>query len=138
VGVDLRDGAPVAGKPFPAPSVCLEDCFVHLRLVPFHPAKEGRPEIETDLRVVVDDVDNPSLPVQDPGCGIGGVTFRRDSLVPVVIGIGGILELHILQPRVLTRGLVEVTVDANILNHENSLPLVFLNKTSPNGFKVIA
>ena len=50
---------------------------------------------------------------------VGRVTFGGDALVPIVIGKGRILQLDRLQPRVLARGLVKVTVDAKALLHRS-------------------
>ncbi|MGZ3591548.1 MAG: hypothetical protein ACXU99_12910, partial [Thermodesulfobacteriota bacterium] len=51
------------------------------------------------------------------GCGIGGVTLRCNPLVPVMIRIGRILELNFFYPRILSGGLIEVAMNADVLFH---------------------
>ncbi len=58
--------------------------------------------------------------VQNAGFGVGGVALCCDLFVPIVVGIGRILELNRLKPGILTRWLVEMTVDANRTLHIHS------------------
>ena len=70
----------------------------------FHPGEERGPDIKACVGVVVDDLDDPSPVIQDPGGRIGLVAFCRDPLVPVVVGVGGILCFNLLQPRISRGG----------------------------------
>jgi len=52
--------------------------------------------------------------VLDAGGAVGGVALGGDALVPVVVGGGGVLDLDGFEPGVFARGLVEVSVDAEV------------------------
>jgi hypothetical protein len=80
----------------------------------FDPGQKRGTKIEIDLRVVVDDIHNPSIRIEDTRGGVGGIAFCSDSFIPIMVGIGGILELHRLKPGVLPRGLVKMPMDTNI------------------------
>ena len=83
----------------------------------FEPIKQRRPEIETDLGVVVDEVDDLVLAVQDARDGVRRITFRTDALVPVVVRVGGVLKLDRLKPSIFSRRLVEMAVNADVAFH---------------------
>src|SRR5271157_5215760 len=61
-----------------------------------------------------------SLAVQDAGNRIGGVALRVDALVPIVVGVGRILNLDVLQPVVFPGGLVEMAVNTDVSVHQDS------------------
>jgi hypothetical protein len=63
--------------------------------------------------------DDTALAVQKAGYGVGGVTFGRDPLVPVVIRIRRILEFDIFQPGIFPGRLVKMAVEANISVHQD-------------------
>src|SRR5690606_28952297 len=71
------------------------------------------PEVEADVRVVVDDPNDAIARIEDARIGVGRVALRRDPLVPVVIRRRGILVLDGLEPAILPRRLVEMSVDAD-------------------------
>ncbi len=121
VAVGLGQGRAVTGETLPALAVRFQDGGVDIGRVLLQPGEEGRAEIETDATVVVDDPDDAALAVQDPAHGIGGVALGRDPPVPVVVRVGRVLDLDRLQPRVLARRLVEVTVNAEIAFHNDGL-----------------
>ena len=114
VVVPLRQGGAVSGEPLAAFPVAFEDGVVHRGGFLLHPGQQRRAEVEADAGVVVDDLLDPSVPGVGPGKGVGRVTFRGDPLVPVVVGICGVLQFDRLQPGVLPRRLVEMTVDTDV------------------------
>ena len=65
----------------------------------------------------VNDLDDVTLAIEDAGGGVGRITFGRDALVPIMIGVGRILDFHRFQPGIFPRRLIEVTVDAEISFH---------------------
>ena len=65
----------------------------------FKPGEQRRSEIKADPRVIADDIRDALLIVEDPRGCIRRVTFGRYTLVPVVIGMGRILDLDCLQAR---------------------------------------
>ena len=46
--------------------------------------------------------------------GVGRVAFGGDALVPIVIGIGGILQFDGFQPGIFARRLIKMPVNAEI------------------------
>ena len=114
--VGVRDGRTVPVEPFAPFAVGGEDRAIDVRCFLLQPAKQGWTEIEADPRIVVDDADDAATRVEDAGPGIRPVAFGGDPLVPVVVRIRRVLELHDLEPRVLPRWLVEVSVDTDVLH----------------------
>ncbi len=117
VVVGLGYGRTMAGKQLPALLVSVQYLGVGVGGVVLHPGKQGGSEIEADAGIVVNDLDDVSLVVEDAGGRVGRITLRRDALVPVVVGVGGILDFHRFQPGVFPRRLIEVTMDAEISFH---------------------
>ncbi len=116
VVVGLRDGGAVALEAVAREPVGVEDGGIDLRLTLLEPGEERRPEVEGDRSVVVDDLGDEVAGVEDARGGIRPVALGGDPLVPVVIRMRRILRLHGLQPGVLARRLVEVTVNADVAN----------------------
>ncbi len=56
--------------------------------------------------------------IQDARGQIRSVTLRRNPLVPIVVRISGILQLYLLQPGILTWGLIEMRVDTEVSHEE--------------------
>src|ERR1700684_1682525 len=75
------------------------------------------------MRVIVDDLRNFMFVIQDARGAVGRITLAADSFIPVVVGIGGILELDGFKRRVLPGRLIKVSVHADI-SHEVSLECV--------------
>ena len=127
VVVNLRHGRTVALEALPAAPFAVQDHAIGALRVLHQPAQQRRPEVETDARVIVHNARDLVLAVHDARRPIGGIALRADALVPVVVGRGRILRLHCLQPGILPRRLVKVTVNADksfTCGHENSsLPL---------------
>ena len=113
VVVDLGDGGAMAAVALRAELVGVEDHAIGARGFVLEPAEQGGAEVEAHPRVVVHDADDLVLLVGDAGGAVGGVTLGGDAVVPVVIGRGGVLGFDGLEPGVLARRLVEVTVDAD-------------------------
>src|SRR5690348_17036456 len=85
--------------------------------VVLHPGEEGWPKIEADAGVVVNDFYDVAFAVEDAGGRIGRITLGGNALVPVMVGIRGILDFHRFQPGVFPRRLIKVAVDAEISFH---------------------
>ena len=117
VVVRLRESGAVAGEALAARDVGREDLRVGFGRLPLEPREERRAEVEADPRVVVLDLHDPAGVVENPRRRVGCVTLRRDPLVPVVVGRRGILKLDLLEPGVLARGLVEMSVNADVSVH---------------------
>src|SRR5215472_3135278 len=114
--VALGDRAAMTGITAAALLVRFENGCVNAPARVLHPGKQRWAEIKTDVRIIVDQLDDPILRVQDSRSGIGRITFGGDAFVPVVIGIGRVLQLHSFQVRILAGWLVEVTVNADVFH----------------------
>src|SRR5262249_36066376 len=88
----------------------LERCGTHLG----HPGQEGRAEVEAHPGVVVEQIDDLTATVDQAGAPVGSVALAGDALVPVVVGMGGVLNLDRLQPRILAWRLIEVPMNADV------------------------
>src|SRR5690606_13137908 len=73
--------------------------------------------------IVVDDADDAVAVIQNTCFGVWPVCFRSDPLIPVVVRVCGVLLFDRLQPRILPRWLVEVTVNANVFVHAGQVSL---------------
>ena len=78
------------------------------------PGDQRGTEIEADLRVVIHDVHDFLLPIENARGRIGCVAFGGHSFVPIMVRIGGVLNLNSLKPGILSGRLIEVRVYANI------------------------
>jgi hypothetical protein len=123
--INLSQGRAVSSKNFLTLSICFQYALIYVRRVPNEPCQESGPEIETDLFVIVHKLDDAALPVQNPGCGIRRIAFRCNPFIPIMIRMGCVLELHSLKPWIFTRGLVEVTVNADVPLHIIPSPLFY-------------
>src|ERR1043166_8164072 len=100
--------------------VRLKNALVGLRRVAFHPREQRRTKVQSDAGIVIDDLPDVALFVGNAGRSVGRIAFRRDALIPVVVGIGGLLAFHGLKPRVYPRRLVEMSVNADTVFHQDS------------------
>ena len=114
VVVRLGDGVPVTAPGRDAGPIGLEDPRVHVGPLGLEPGEQGRPDVEGDPLEVVGDVGDPVPGVHPAGRGVRRVALGRHARVPVVVRIRRVLRLHDLEPGVLARGLVEVTVDRDV------------------------
>ena len=96
-----------------AARVGIEDLPVHLGRMPLQPGEQRGAEVEGEMDVVVDDVDDAPLGVLQPRGAVGAVALGGDALVPVVERRRGVLHLDFLDPGILARRLVEVSVQAH-------------------------
>src|SRR5690606_34605102 len=100
--------------------------------------------VEADVRVVVDDPDDAFPLIEDARICVRRVALGRDPLVPVVVRLRGVLQLDRLEPGVLPRRLVEMSVDADEPIHPHQcvsrtalcgrswmLPATMTGRTSP-------
>src|SRR5947209_2673211 len=78
VTIALRDGIAVAAMALRAGSIGGDDTRVSRRMVAFEPDHQRRPEVETDVGVVVDDAIEPAVAVHDAGDRVGPVVFAVD------------------------------------------------------------
>ena len=136
VAVGLGQGRAVAVETLHGEPVRVHDGLVEPRMVPVQPGQQRWAEIEADLGVVVDDIDDIPVAVQDARAGIGAVAFGGDALVPVMVGVGRILDLDLLEPGVLPGRLVEMAVDADIAVHAPK-PSSHLYTTAQRGGRVM-
>ncbi len=116
--IGLSYGRAVPAECFDAFFVRFYYALINLRLVPGQPGQQSRPEIETHLRIIAYDVYNLVLVIEYPRRGVLPVTFLRYLLVPVMIRIGRILQLHVLQPGILPRRLIKMSVNAYVFIHQ--------------------
>ncbi len=93
--------------------------FVNLGSLVLHPSQQSRAEIETDFLVVADDLDDEALAIENPRRSVRLVTLSSDPLVPIMVGIGGVLRFDDLQPGILSGWLVEMSVNADVTFHES-------------------
>jgi hypothetical protein len=53
--------------------------------------------------------------IENPGKGVGFITLRSDSFIPVMVRVCGFLQLNFPEPGVFPGRLVKVPMDANKL-----------------------
>lgn len=98
-----------------AQSVRLQNGGVSLRIIILHPGQQCGAKVETYAGVIIlDFLDGALILRKDPGCPIGRITFSGDALIPIVVRMCGILQFDDLQPRILSRRLIEMAVNANV------------------------
>src|ERR1700730_1356064 len=95
-------------------------CGIHARRFVFQPGKQRRAEIEAHHSIVVNQLDDAVFVVENARRSIGRVTFRGDPFVPVMVWISGILQLNRFEGRILSRRLIEMTVNTNV-SHDYSV-----------------
>ena len=114
VVIDLTDSIAAASEPPEAFAVGLDDALGYFRVPIFKPSEKRRPEIETEVRIIVVDVDDHSFWVKQPRKRVGPVTLVVDAFVPIVIGGRRSLSLDDIEPGVFPRRLVKVSVDNDV------------------------
>jgi hypothetical protein len=97
--------------------------------------QERGPEVPAHARVVVDDLDDLAFAVDDPRRGVGPIALGGDPRVPVGERRRGRLRIDLVEPRVLARRLIEVTVDADVAGHDAPSGSA-TRKTQPSGGSV--
>ena len=78
-----------------------------------HPRQKRRPDVKTDLGIIINDLMDAAISAKNAGRAISRVTFSRDPLIPVVIRQSGFLQLNFFKPGILARRLIKMTVDTN-------------------------
>jgi hypothetical protein len=104
----------VAGSEFPAVRVGIEDSLVCFFLVFFQPRHEGRPEVEADESIIVENGPQAALVVEKPGVSVGSVTLSGDTFVPVVKRMCGRLNFDLFEPGVFPWRLIEVPMYTDV------------------------
>ncbi|MGA9565898.1 MAG: hypothetical protein WBS19_10290 [Candidatus Korobacteraceae bacterium] len=98
-------------------AVGVENGLISLRGAVGQPGEQSGPDVEADAGVIVDDADDAVVRSQNAGGGVGSVTLGSNALVPVVVGVSGVLLLDDFEPRVLARRLIKMTVNTKITVH---------------------
>jgi hypothetical protein len=83
-------------------------------MVLFHPNEERRTEIIRNVLVVVHDIAHMPVSVQIPAEGIGPVAVVVYPFVPILIGFCGWLLGYDFDQGILSRRLVEVSVENQV------------------------
>src|SRR5579872_354661 len=134
------------GKTFAAFLVGIEDRLIWAGRLFFHPRKQSRAEVIADMRVIVDELYDSIFGVSNSRRGIRCVTLSGDALIPVVVRVSGILQLHRLEIRILAGGLIKMSVDTNVFHahfwtacfRENTIKENAGNRISPDAGIVIS
>ena len=117
VVVDLSDGGTVSGETLLAGNVGIEDGLVGFGGKVGHPREQGGAHVEANARVVVHDPSDAVVSGQNARRGVRRVTLRINALVPIVIGVRGILLFNDFKPGILARRLIKMTVNTKITVH---------------------
>ena len=112
--VNLRQRRAVSTEALARLTVSVENRGVGLGGLRLHPREQRRPKVEAHPGVVVDDVNDAACFIEDAGRCVGRVALSRHPLVPIMVRVGRFLLLEVLEPGVLPRRLVEMTVNAEI------------------------
>ncbi len=107
----------VAGEVLQALAVGFQNGLVDVGGLLLQPGKQGGPEVKANLGVVIDDAGDAAFGIENTRGAVGRVAFSGDALIPVVVGVGGILQLDGFQPGIFARGLIEMAVDADVAIH---------------------
>ena len=115
--VGLGDSRTMAGEAGLALGIGVEDGLIDGGRIVLKPGEEGRAEVKADACIVVDDLGDAIVAVEHAGKGVGRVAFGGDPFVPIMIRIGGVLKFDCLEPGILSRWLVKMTVDTDVFTH---------------------
>src|SRR5690606_5076611 len=85
-----------------------------MRYLMLHPGEQRGPDVEAHPGIIIHNVNNCPLFIQNAGGSISGIALGIYTVVPVVIGIGRILDLHFIEPGVFTRWLIKMPMYAQI------------------------
>src|ERR1019366_3462076 len=95
-------------------AVGVENGLIGVRCAVGHPGEQRGADVEADPRIVVNDACNAVVRSQDAGSSVGSVTLGGDALIPVMIRIGGFLELDGLEPGIFPGRLIKMTMNTRI------------------------
>jgi hypothetical protein len=115
--VHLGNGRSVPGEPFDTLFIRFKNRLVYFLVVLLQPCQKCGPEIETDLCIVIDDIDDLFVLIENAGCRIWCIAFGSNAFISVVIWIGRILNLDFLKPGVFAGRLVKMTVNTDKTTH---------------------
>jgi hypothetical protein len=59
---------------------------------------------------------------QNSGAGVRAIAFIVNPLIPIVVGISAFLRLDLIEIRILSRGLIEMSMNSEVPNHT---PILF-------------
>src|SRR4029077_1261593 len=76
--------------------------------------------VKADFGVVIYHAGHALLIVHDAGGRVRGVALGSDALVPIVIGISGVLQFDGFERRVLARRLIKMPMNAYISHRHSS------------------
>jgi len=99
-------------------AIGIEDGLIGVGRAIGHPGQERGANVEADSRVIVDNSSDAVVRTQNARRRVGRVTLGGDALVPVVIGVRGVLHLDDFEPGVLARWLIKMTVNTKISVHK--------------------
>src|SRR5205814_1222434 len=99
----------------------VQDGLVRLRLHLLKPRQQSRSKIEADVGVVISNFLYIAIAIQDSRCSVWRVTFGCNAFVPVMVGVGGVLQFDKLKPCVLPRRLIKVPVNTDVPFHQSSI-----------------
>jgi hypothetical protein len=111
--IDLGNRIPMAQTPEALP-VRFNDLLIDEWLLSLYPGEERGAEIETEIGIIVEDIEDLALAINDPRIPIGPVTFEGDPLIPVMKRMGALLPLNDFQPGVLSRRLIKMSMNGYI------------------------
>src|SRR4030043_1317237 len=77
----------------------------------FQPGEKRWTEIKADGGVIIEDLQDLSFFIKDPGVSIGPIALQSDPLIPVMKGMSALLGLNDFKPRVLPWRLIEMTMN---------------------------
>jgi hypothetical protein len=115
--IGLSKSRPVSRKSLLAFFVRFKNSTVGFGILSGKPGQERRSKIKADSGIVIYDSINEAIFVKDPGDAVWLIAFRCDSLVPIMVGMGGFLKLYRFNPWILARWLIKVSVNADIVFH---------------------
>jgi hypothetical protein len=92
-------------------TICLDHPLIDEGGFLFQPGKECRTEIETEGGVIVVNIEDPAVAIDHPSVGIGTITFKGNSLIPIVKRMGALFGFNGFEPGILAGRLVEVAMN---------------------------
>jgi len=88
VVVDLRQSRSVSIVAQHALPVGIADHAIRSGRIFFQPREQGRPEVEADSRIVIQDANDLVLAIDDARGSVGRIAFGGDPFIPIVVGRG--------------------------------------------------
>jgi hypothetical protein len=82
--------------------------------------QERGTKVKTHTAVSIEDADDLTRIIADTSTSIGVIAFVKDAGIPIVGGGSGGFALNTLKPRILSRGLIKMSVNTKISRHPSS------------------